>query len=217
MGSQVYERGNTDVYPGSISALILAAGASSRMGRPKAALPLGSTGQTVLSIGIATLLNAGLPSITVVAGAHFESTRAMMPSDPRVHLVENIRWESGQLSSLVAGLNEIDVPELEAVLVTLVDVPLVKPSTVRAVVDAWRTSRAPIVRPVDGAKHGHPVMFDRSVFEELRKADVSVGAKAVFAAHRSEIVDVPVVDPGAFEDLDTPEDYERLQRYLQTG
>ena len=217
MGSQAYEPGNAGVYQAGISALILAAGASSRMGRSKAALPLGSSGETVLSTGIATLLNAGLPSVTVVAGAHFESTRAMIPPDPRVHLVENIRWESGQLSSLVAGLNEIDVPQLEAVLVTLVDVPLVKPSTVRAVVDAWRASRAPIVRPVDGERHGHPVVFDRSVFEELRKADVSVGAKAVFAAHRSEIVDVPVVDPGAFEDLDTPEDYERLQRYLQTG
>jgi CTP:molybdopterin cytidylyltransferase MocA len=52
------------------------------------------------------------------------------------------------------------------------------------------------------------------VFDELRTADLTVGAKAIFAAHRSEIVDVPVVDPGAFEDLDTPEDYERLRRAI---
>jgi CTP:molybdopterin cytidylyltransferase MocA len=200
-----------------IRALILAAGASSRMGRPKAALPLGSTGQTVLSIGIATLIKAGLPSITVVGGAHLESTRALIPRDRRVRLVENANWERGQLSSLVTGLDAIDDPQLEAVLVTLVDVPLVKDSTVRAVVEAWRASRAPIVRPVDGDRHGHPVVFDRAVFEELRQADVTVGAKAVFAAHQSEIVDVQVEDPGAFEDLDTPEDYEALQRYLQTG
>ena len=200
-----------------IKALILAAGASSRMGQPKAALPLGTTGQTVLSTGVRALLEAGLPSITVVGGAHLERTRALLAPNSRVRVIENPEWQRGQLSSLVAGLDAIDDPELEAVLVTLVDVPLVKPSTVRAVIDAWRASRAPIVRPVDGDRHGHPVVFDRSVFEELRKADMTVGAKAIFAAHRSEIVDVHVVDPGAFEDLDTPEDYERLKRYLQTG
>jgi len=217
MGSQVYEPDTAGVYQSGISALILAAGASSRMGRSKAALPLGSSGQTVLSTGIATLLKAGLPSITVITGAHLESTRALIPRDARVRLVENTNWERGQLSSLLAGLDAVDHPHLEALLVTLVDVPLVKDSTVRAVVEAWRATRAPIVRPVDGDRHGHPVVFDRSVFDELRNADVTVGAKAIFAAHRSEIVDVPVVDPGAFDDLDTPEDYQRLQRYLQTG
>ena len=200
-----------------IRALVLAAGASSRMGQPKAALPLGTTGQTVLSVGVQTLLDAGLPSVTVVGGAHLERTRALLPRDSRVRFIENAEWERGQLTSLVAGLEAIGDPQLEAVLVTLVDVPLVKPSTVRAVIEAWRATRAPIVRPVDGDRHGHPVVFDRSVFEELRNADVTVGAKAVFAAHRSAIIDVQVADSGAFEDLDTPEDYERLKRYLQTG
>ena len=85
------------------------------------------------------------------------------------------------MSSLLAGLDAIDTPVLEAALVTLVDVPLVRPSTVAAVIEAWRRTRAPIVRPVDGARHGHPVIFDRSVFEDLRSADPAIGAKAVFA------------------------------------
>ena len=97
-------------------------------------------------------------------------------------------------------------------LVTLVDVPLVRPDTVAAVLHAWRETRAPITRPVDGDRHGHPVVFDAAVFDELRAADPRVGAKAVFAAHRARILDVPVQDEGAFLDLDTPEDYERINR-----
>ena len=200
-----------------ITALVLAAGASSRMGQPKAALPLGSVGRTVLSSAVTTLLAAGLPSVTVVAGAHADAVRkAWTTRDRRVRILDHAGWAQGQLSSLVAGLNAVDDPLLEAVLVTLVDVPLVSAATVRTVVAAWRQTRAPIVRPVDGKLHGHPVVFDRSVFEELRAADPAVGAKAIFAAHLTEILDVAVTDPGAFEDLDTPEDYERM-RQRQVG
>ncbi len=99
---------------------------------------------------------------------------------------------------------------LEAALVTLVDVPLVQASTVAAVIEAWRRTRAPIVRPAEGERHGHPVIFDRSVFADLRSADLNTGAKAVFALHRDRIVNVEVNDDGAFEDIDTPEDYERM-------
>ena len=194
-----------------IAALVLAAGASTRMGQPKAALPLGSGGRTVLSASVVTLLDAGLPSVVVVAGAHAGAVRAAWPSrDPRVRIIDHAGWAQGQLSSLVAGLDAVDDPRLEAILVTLVDVPLVTSATVRAVVAAWRKTRAPIVRPVDGPLHGHPVIFDRSVFVELRAADPAVGAKAVFAAHLAEILDVPVSDAGAFQDLDTPEDYRRV-------
>ena len=69
----------------------------------------------------------------------------------------------------------------------------------------------PIVRPASGTRHGHPVIFDRSVFDDLRAADLNVGAKAVFAIHRAHVLDVEVQDPGAFQDLDTPEDYARVR------
>ena len=196
-----------------IRAIVLAAGASSRMGQAKAALPLGQTGETVVGRVVRTLLSGGVPDVTVVAGAHIDAVRMAMPShEPRARVIEHAGWQLGQLSSLHAGLDAIDGPLLEAALVTLVDVPLVLPSTVAAVIAEWRRSRAPIVRPASGDRHGHPVMFDRSVFEDLREADVNVGAKAVFAKHRLHIVNVEVNDPGAFEDIDTPEDYERALR-----
>jgi molybdenum cofactor cytidylyltransferase len=104
------------------------------------------------------------------------------------------------------------------VLVTPVDVPLVSATTVAAVIAAWRRTRAPIVRPIEpstslragGARHGHPVIFDKSIFNDLRTADPNVGAKAVFVTYGDRVLNVEVKDPGAFEDIDTPEDYQRM-------
>jgi molybdenum cofactor cytidylyltransferase len=194
-----------------ISAIILAAGASSRMGQAKAAMPFGQTGESVLSRVVNTLLAGGVPDVVVVAGAHIDAVSQAMPrNERRARVVEHPRWQQGQLSSLLAGLDAVDAPLLEAVMVTPVDVPLVTPFTVAAVISAWRRTRAPIVRPASGERHGHPVMFDRSIFEDLRAADPNIGAKAVFATYRDRIVNVEVKDSGAFEDIDTPEDYERL-------
>ena len=202
-----------------IYGIILAAGASSRMGQAKAALPFGQTGETVLSRIVSVLLAGGTPGIVVVSGAHIDAVRRAMPShEPRARMIEHPGWAQGQLSSLLAGLHEIDDPQLEAVIVTPVDVPLVSAGTVAAVIAAWRKTRAPIVRPVSrstsltagGERHGHPVIFDRSVFDDLRSADPNIGAKAVFALHRDRVLNVAVEDPGAFEDIDTPEDYERV-------
>lgn len=203
-----------------IYGIVLAAGASSRMGQAKAALPVGITGETVVARVIRTLIEAGLPRVVVVAGAHIDAVRQAMPTFAeatvgrpgvaRVQLVEHPGWEQGQLSSLLAGLAAIDEPQLEAAMVTLVDVPLVSASTVATVIAEWRRTRAPIVRPANGARHGHPVVFDRSVFAELRAADLKVGAKAVFAMHKDRVLNVEVKDPGAFEDIDTPEDYKRV-------
>lgn len=194
-----------------ISGIVLAAGASSRMGQAKAALPAGNTGETVVARVVRTLIAGGIPRVVVVAGAHIDAVRQAMPShEPRAHVIEHPGWEQGQLSSLLVGLEAIDDPLLEAAMVTLVDVPLVSSTTVAAVISAWRRSRAPIVRPANGNRHGHPVIFDRSVFEDLRHADPNAGAKTVFTMHRDRIVNVEVNDPGAFEDIDTPGDYERL-------
>ena len=201
-----------------ISAIVLAAGASTRMGQAKAALPLGQTGETVAAKVVRSLLDGGAPEVVVVAGAHIDAVRAAMPRhEPRARVVEHPEWERGQLSSLIAGLDAIDTPLVEAALVTLVDVPLVQASTVAAVIAAWRRNRAPITRPAHGSRHGHPVIFDRSVFADLRAAEPNAGAKAVFAIHRDRIVNVEVSDPGAFEDIDTPEDYEKITRAQGPG
>jgi CTP:molybdopterin cytidylyltransferase MocA len=196
-----------------ISGVVLAAGASTRMGQPKAALPFGQMGETILSRIVSTILAGGATEVVVVGGAHIDAVRHAMPvRETRARVIEHTGWQLGQLSSLLAGLAAIDDPLLAAAIVTPVDVPLVRASTVEAVIDAWRRTRAPIVRPADGDRHGHPVIFDRSVFADLRAADPNVGAKAVFALHRDRVLNVEVTDAGAFEDIDTPEEYQRMLR-----
>lgn len=195
-----------------IPAIVLAAGKSTRMGRPKATLPLPG-GDTFLTRIIRTFAAAPVEDIVVVVGHDADAIVATLATiDVSVRVVENPDYEQGQLSSLVAGLRVIDRPGVVAALVTLVDVPLVGVETVRAVVDRYRKTQARVVRPVRGADHGHPVLVDRSLFDAIRHADPSQGAKTVIRANVSKAGDVEVDDPGAFADFDTPEDYNTLPR-----
>jgi len=195
--------------PIMVVGIILAAGASSRMGRPKALLPIG--GDTFVTRVCRTLLEAGIGDLVVVAGAEHDAVAAAVDeAGLRVRVVENPRREEGQLSSVLTGLAVADRPGVDAVLVHLVDAPLVRPETARAVLDAYFRTHAPIVRPAVGGRHGHPVLFARSVFDELRRADPGVGARGVVQAHAADVCNVPVDDEGACRDIDTPEDYARL-------
>jgi len=195
--------------PIMVVALILAAGASSRMGRPKALLPIGDG--TFVTRVCRTLLEAGVDDLVVVAGAEHHAVAAEIgEAGLRARVVENARRQEGQLSSVLAGLAVADRPGVDAVLVHLVDTPLVRPETVRAVLDAFRRTNAPIVRPAVGGRHGHPVLFARKVFDDLRRADPAIGARAVVQAHAAEVCDVAVDDEGACRDIDTPEDFARL-------
>jgi molybdenum cofactor cytidylyltransferase len=193
-----------------IPAVVLAAGLSARMGRPKALLPLGS-GDTFLTRIVGTFAEAGVDDVLVVLGHEADAVAARVrASGLATRFVLNDRYEAGQLSSVQAGLSTIDRPGVTAMLLMLVDAPLVSAATVRAVLARYRDTRAPIVRPVRGDQHGHPVLIDRSLFDAIRNADPAAGAKPIVRAHASPAGDVPVDDPGAFEDIDTPEEYERL-------
>ena len=192
-----------------VRTIILAAGASSRMGRPKPTLPLDGRGDTFLTRLLRTFAAAGLPEIVVVTGAHALTPGRSWPHQ-RVRLVANPQWREGQLSSLKAGLTAPSHAPLEAAVVTLVDVPLVTVETVSRLVSGWRSTRAPIVRPARSGEHGHPVIFDSSLFGELLEADSSAGAKPVVHAHLDEILNLPIDDPGAYQDVDTPQDYHRI-------
>ena len=197
-----------------LSAVILAAGDSSRMGRPKALLPT-PAGPPVITSIVYTLAHAGLRDIVIVTGRDHDSVveavrRADMPVAPR--FARNADASRGQLSSLWVGMDAAVTAGTEGLLVTLVDVPLVRSATVRAVVDAWTRTRAPIVRPAIGERHGHPVIFDRRLFDELRSAPLEAGAKIVVRRHARDVVDVPVTDEGCLVDIDTPSEYEAVQR-----
>ena len=195
--------------PIMVVGIILAAGASSRMGTPKALLPIGS--DTFVTRVCRTMLAAGVDDLVVVAGPeHAAVADAVGSAGLPARIVENPRRDEGQLSSLLIGLAVADRPGVVAVLVHLVDAPLVRPDTARAVLDAFRRTQAPVVRPDVDGRHGHPVLFSRRVFDDLRRADPAIGARTVVRVHAAEVCDVPVGDEGACRDIDTPEDYARL-------
>jgi molybdenum cofactor cytidylyltransferase len=190
-----------------IPAIVLAAGRSSRMGRAKATLAAGG-GHTFLTRIVQTFLDAGVDDVIVVVGHDAEAIAgSFSESGLPARFVVNREYDKGQLSSLLAGLAVVDRPGVSAVLVTLVDVPLVSAATVRAVLDAYRRTRAPIVRPTSGDRHGHPLLIDRALFDALRAAELSAGAKPIVRAHASAAGDIAIDDEGAFTDIDTEEDY----------
>ena len=192
-----------------IPGIVLAGGRSSRMGQPKALLPIGKAGETFLDRVTSSLLEGGVDGVLVVVGADADAIRQQAKERPRVRIVHNPDFERGQLTSMLAGLRSIDEPAASGLLVTLIDVPLVSPDTIRRLIGVHREHAASIVRPVSKGRHGHPVIFHRRLFDELRGADPARGAKPVVNAHSAEIDEVTVEDEGAFIDIDTPEDYER--------
>ncbi len=210
-----------------LAAIILAAGDSTRMGRPKALLP-DPDGRPFVARLVRTFAAAGLHDIIVVTGRRdAEIADAINADRPPIapKLVNNPQPDLGQVSSLWMGLDaaeKLASPKppsgegggIEGALVTLVDIPLVLPSTVRRVIDAWTLNRPPIVRPAVGDRHGHPVLFDRSVFDALRHAPLTEGARAVVHANADRIVNVPVDDQGCLLDIDTPADYDAVIRKL---
>jgi molybdenum cofactor cytidylyltransferase len=197
-----------------LSAIILAAGDSTRMGRPKALLP-DPDGRPFAARLVRTFAAAGIEDVIIVTGSlHAQIADALAADAPPVTatLVNNPQPALGQVSSLWIGLDAVSRPGVDGALVTLVDIPLVRTSTVQQVIDGWSRSRAPIVRPAVGDRHGHPVLFDRSVFDALRHAPLTEGARAVVHANADRIVNIEVDDQGCLLDVDTPADYEDLLR-----
>lgn len=192
-----------------IPALILAAGRSERMGRAKALLAFGTNGQTFVSHLVESLRAGGIEDVLVIGRAGDDALEVEV-TRCGARLVENPDADRGQLSSLLAGLNAADRPGVRGVLVMPVDIPLVRSGTIARIRTAFLEGTAPIVRAVHGGRHGHPVVFGRRVFDALRHADPSVGAKAVLHAHAGAILDVEVDDPAVLRDVDTPEDYREM-------
>jgi CTP:molybdopterin cytidylyltransferase MocA len=189
-----------------VPAILLAAGASSRMGSPKALLRTGD--RTFVRAILETLRSAGVADAVVVIRSGQPEVIAEIEATAFGRYVLNPRPDDGQLSSLLAGLDALDRDGVEGVLVTLVDVPLIGADAVRTLIARARASNAAIVRAVHAGRHGHPVLFKKQVFGALRRADPAIGAKAVIRDWPPE--DVEVDDPGVVEDVDTPEDYRRV-------
>jgi molybdenum cofactor cytidylyltransferase len=175
------------------------------MGFPKPLLRL--NGETFLDHIAASML-ATVERLVVVVGAHRDAVIAVVPADTRISVIENHDYALGQLSSIKVGLRAVST-QADAAIVHLVDHPTVLPETFRQLADRYQLTAKPILVAECNGHRGHPVLFDRSIFDELQQAPADVGARAVVKANADRVVYVDVDDPGVLLDLDTPADLVR--------
>jgi molybdenum cofactor cytidylyltransferase len=188
-----------------ISAVILSAGESSRMGRPKALLPI--DGQTFIEKIVGALKVAPIGKVIVILGHHAEEMRRRIEHLP-VEILVNTDYKLGQLSSLQVAVRRLE-PETDCdgMLVHLVDHPYIDSKLVDIMIERFYASGKLIVVPRYGAKRGHPVIFARKLFGELLAAPMDQGAKAVINAHPGDTLEIDTQDSGVTVDIDTPELY----------
>ena len=193
------------------SAIVPAAGSSSRMGRPKLLLPYRDT--TVAGALLATLRRAGVERIVLVAAAGDEALQTWA-REAGVIVAVNVEPQRGMLSSILAGLDALGgAAAIEAggrpLLVTPADLPAIEPHTIRDLLGALERSGVPLAVPAYRGKRGHPLAIAASVVGDLAHLDPTVGLRQLLDRHR--VLELAVDDPGVIADVDTPGDYESLR------
>lgn len=196
-----------------VAGIVLAAGVSSRMGRPKQLLPF--RGQTILECVVDGALRSPLDKVIVVLGHKFESLSSLL-AERDATVVLNSRYERGQGSSVKAGLREVR-GEVDAVLFLLGDQPLVTWKTIGRLIDSYGRRPSPIVLPIYNGKRGNPVLFDSLLFDRLASLPDEVGARVLFHQYADRILQVPVSDPGIHFDIDTEQDFQDLRKMEGNG
>ncbi len=197
-----------------IAAIILAAGASERMGRSKALLRI--RGETFLEAVLEVCKASGINRCVVVVGPDGDKLLSSVDLSGCT-VVQNPEPETGPIGSIRIALHAVVNHPVEAVLVWHVDQPHVTVSTVTALIDRFHQGSPAIVVPEFEGQRGHPVIFGRAVFGELLEAPVDEGARAVVRANPERCAVVPVDDRAVTEDVDTPEAYEALLRRVAYG
>jgi molybdenum cofactor cytidylyltransferase len=185
-----------------LAAVILSAGASSRMGRPKALLPYREG--TFLEHLMEVTRDPRIEMTRVVLGAGAETIRAVANLDPSV-VILNSEWEKGQLSSIRAGLRSLDGVDLDGMILCPVDHPLVSALLVSELVTKFYELKKAIVLPTYKGRRGHPVIFSKQLFGELLSAPEETGARAVVWAHAGEVLEVPTDEEGVILNLNAPD------------
>ncbi|MCB0871958.1 MAG: nucleotidyltransferase family protein [Actinobacteria bacterium] len=190
-----------------VTGLVLAAGASSRLGRPKQLVEVG--GRPLVVHAVDALLDGGVEEIVVVVGAHAESVASALPDHPQVRAVTNPDHHTGLASSLQTGLDSVG-PEVDAVVVLVGDQPGISGDSVRAVIASAAPDPgfAAVAARYDDAR-GHPVLLRREVFPRLMTLAGDTGARDLLRA--IPVLEVPVGGP-APPDIDTEDDLRNVRR-----
>ena len=191
-----------------IGIIILAAGGSLRLGKPKQLLEY--EGQSLLRRSAEAALNCECENVVVVMGFEADDLAKELRDLP-VGIALNERWAEGISSSIKAGLIKLfdTNPDIVAVVIMLCDQPFVNEQTIRSLVDTYRLSGKPVVAAEYDGVVGVPALFDREMFDELLKLEGDAGARVVIRQNVGDKV-ATVPTPEAAFDVDTPEDFQRI-------
>ena len=194
--------------------LVLAAGLSSRMGEFKPLMRMG--GQTLLAACVQSLFAGGATHVTVVLGHRAQEVEPLLRAafDAKtITLVTNDAYaQSDMLASIRVGLEAM--PSCDAFYLLPGDMPAVSPQTLRALAAAMAETNARVVFPTLNGRRKHPPLIAASCINDMRLYRGSNGLRGVWDTYTGGMVDVPVEDAGCGMDADTPEDFDRLTRYL---
>lgn len=194
----------------NISAIILAAGESKRMGQAKMLLPWGDT--TVLGHVIQVYKDAGLEKIIVVTGAEREAID-QLTSEYAVTCIHNPNYSNGEmLSSIQTGLRSLDA-DVNAALICLGDQPQVREHVVRDILTRFVSEQAPLIVPSYQMRRGHPWLVGRKFWPFILGLKSPATTREFLIEHASEITYQIVDTPSVIEDLDTPEEYKKQTKH----
>jgi molybdenum cofactor cytidylyltransferase len=194
-----------------ISALLLAAGSSSRMGQPKALLPL--QGKPAILHCLTPLWHGSVSEIIVVLGGGSEPAAAHL-KDMSLKILYNTLPNAEMVKSVRIGLQAL-APQCQAVLICLVDHPLVQADTIKQIVAAGLEQPGRIIIPTFQGRRGHPTLFPKTLLTETYQG---FNLQEIIGRHADQVVLLPVSDEGVVLEMDTPAEYQALcQRFQETS
>ncbi len=191
-----------------VTAVVLAAGMSKRMGAPKQLLRIDE--KTVLEHTLANVRASAVDEIVLVLGHAADEVEKEVPT-MGIRVVRNEGYQQGMGTSLRAGLAEVS-PEAQAALIVLADQPFVQAATLNKLIEYHGSAQPQIVIPTYRGFRGNPVLLDHSIFPELRELSGDVGCRAIFGSHTENIRKLAVDDAGILLDIDSRDDFDELIR-----
>jgi molybdenum cofactor cytidylyltransferase len=190
-----------------IASVVLAAGEGRRVGGNKALLEIG--GVTFLAKVVTALKAIESDPIVVVGGANYHEVEKLA-TKLEIGFAYNDKWQSGQFSSLIAGLKYLK-KKPPAVLIALVDHPLVKSETCSKLIKMSSQHPQAIIIPTHESRRGHPIIIPGNLIPEIIEADENSNLRVIINNHQKEILELPVDDSGILKDIDTKADFEDIK------
>jgi molybdenum cofactor cytidylyltransferase len=194
-----------------IVGIILSAGESKRMGKPKQLLPWGNS--VILQQVIDNASASRLGMILLVLGSHADEIAGKIKISSKIRIVINRDFKEGMSSSVKCGVKNAP-EEADAYVLLLGDQPTIFPDIINKLIDCYQTNKHGIIIPVYDGRRGHPVVFDVK-YKQALLAIGDGGAKVVVDKHTHDVLEVTVDSPEVLTDIDTPQDYQKARQHAE--